>query len=74
MSALVKIVNLQRSFKVDSVTIEVLKGIDLEIKKARYSPSSAHPVLERAPCSISSAHWRGRHQARYILMKRIYSN
>lgn len=33
MSALVKIENLQRSFKIDSVTIEVLKGIDLEIKK-----------------------------------------
>ncbi|MFZ3065829.1 MAG: ABC transporter ATP-binding protein [Nitrospirota bacterium] len=33
MSALVKIENLQRSFKIDSVTIEVLKGIDLEIEK-----------------------------------------
>lgn len=33
MSALVKIENLQRSFKIDSVTLEILKGIDLEIKK-----------------------------------------
>ena len=33
MSTLVKIDNLHRSFKIDSVTIEVLKGIDMEIKK-----------------------------------------
>ena len=33
MSALIKIENLKRSFKIDSVTLEVLKGIDLEIKK-----------------------------------------
>ncbi|MBI5042808.1 MAG: ABC transporter ATP-binding protein [Nitrospirae bacterium] len=33
MSKLIKIEGLQRSFKIDSVTLEVLKGVDLEIKK-----------------------------------------
>ena len=48
--AIIKVEHLNKQFIVDKKPIQVLKDINLEVKKVNLSRSSATADVERAPC------------------------
>lgn len=58
--------NVYRSFKQGSQTLEVLRGINLNIEKAKSWRLSALPVLENRRCCKLPDCLKSRQRARFI--------